>query len=226
VIIYWTFFIPIGKFQTIEVLKEVLSKDLVSLENQSLKCIGVDDILTELRFLRSILEKPLKLVVEVTDSTPAPVVTPGEDFEATHVPAWDITDTDFETFPSLPAFSDVTEDTTIDVLVNDTANVTWLVQLAQFKDEHATIFVLTLTIALIVIVTVFVLMVWFCCVRECLKKKVPVAPIAKVEEIYEEISSSHFGEDVNFDDIFEPRDVLECEPDNTVISRSAITTTL
>ena len=176
--------------------------------------------MAELKFLRALLEKPLKLVVEVNDvSNPTDKIDSNDGNDEAHIPAWDILDSDFETFPDLPHFIEP-----IDTLTNDTAvyEKTWVTQLSLFKEENEVVFVLTLTIALIVIVGVFVFMVWFCCLRECLRKKdVPVsdvvepevlndvAPIAEAEvnEIDSGISSSLFREDETWDDIFEPREL-------------------
>lgn len=209
-----------------------------------MKCIGVDDILAELKFLRSLLEKPLKLVVEVNDIVPIPdkidVKTTSDDDKTetddkgdatetpkeVHIPAWDILDADFDAFPDLPTLTEPA-----DVLIKDTAsrNNSWMTQLAFFKEENEAIFVLTLTIALIVILSVLAFMIWFCCMRECLKEKNKpknkpandatleihndVAPVAEAEidDIDSEFSPSLFREGETWGEIFEPREVIEMQ---------------
>lgn len=131
------------------------------------------DILNELKYIRDLLSTPLKLTVEVKDGQKDEQkdVKKGD-----HIPAWDILDEEFESFPVMPEFNDEVNKSVINVsttysnltYVRNTTvqmGMTFVELITYYRDEQTTAFALTLSFVSCLITGLIVCSIWFCCVR-------------------------------------------------------------
>lgn len=136
-------------------------------------CIDAADILIELKYIRDLLSTPLKLTVEVKDGQKDGREDGQKD---DHIPAWDILDEEFESFPVMPEFNEDVNHSVSNVsttypnltYVRNTTvqmNMTFVELMTYYKDEQTIAFALTLSFVSCLIVGLIVLSIWFCCFR-------------------------------------------------------------
>lgn len=142
-------------------------------------CIGVDEILKEMRLLKAMLlpiqtgvkaeQKPVDVddakrnVAVVTNKTE---IAENDD---KHIPVWDIIDSDFESFPGLP-------DMTTEPLAKLNVNVTLNEKFENFLQEHLGVFIFAVAMGTVVIALVLGLLCSLCFGKKTGKKIVTENP--------------------------------------------------
>ena len=132
--------------------------------SEKTECIGVDEVLRELRYIKSLLDvKDIEMKVEVPNTTSVTVVPD-------HVPVWDVTDADFEVFPSMPDIDSKTEaqSKNNNTESNDIDKV--IESIVLFIDDYPVVFGI-LTGLVVILVLCCCSLCWYRSIRRICKKE-------------------------------------------------------